>query len=168
LKSTFWVFNNLIVPLGEAIAEYVTSGTLWDHLLALGGMFLEALKFGITMLTTIGDFVLNNLIIPMGLAIAEYVGSGQLWEHMLALGSSIMDAIAVGIGNVGVWAYDNIVQPIIDAVSSIDIGGMLGGLNPFGGGRANGGPVAANTPYLVGERGPELFVPSSSGNIGTQ
>lgn len=31
--------------------------------------------------------------------------------------------------------------------------------------RASGGPVSANTPYLVGERGPELFMPSSSGSI---
>lgn len=32
-------------------------------------------------------------------------------------------------------------------------------------GRASGGPVSANRPYLVGERGPELFAPSSSGHI---
>jgi hypothetical protein len=31
--------------------------------------------------------------------------------------------------------------------------------------RALGGPTAGNMPYLVGERGPELFVPSSNGNI---
>jgi phage-related minor tail protein len=31
--------------------------------------------------------------------------------------------------------------------------------------RANGGPVNANTPYMVGERGPELFVPARSGSI---
>lgn len=31
--------------------------------------------------------------------------------------------------------------------------------------KASGGPVAANTPYLVGERGPELFQPSVSGRI---
>ena len=31
--------------------------------------------------------------------------------------------------------------------------------------RADGGPVSRNTPYIVGERGPEMFVPSSSGNI---
>jgi len=31
--------------------------------------------------------------------------------------------------------------------------------------RASGGPVIAGTPYLVGERGPELFVPGQSGNI---
>lgn len=34
--------------------------------------------------------------------------------------------------------------------------------NPF---RASGGDVSANNPYIVGEQGPELFVPSSSGTI---
>jgi hypothetical protein len=32
-------------------------------------------------------------------------------------------------------------------------------------GRANGGPVSAGFPYIVGERGPELFMPSTSGSI---
>lgn len=32
-------------------------------------------------------------------------------------------------------------------------------------GRASGGPVAGGTPYIVGERGPELFVPERSGQI---
>jgi hypothetical protein len=31
--------------------------------------------------------------------------------------------------------------------------------------RADGGPVTGGSPYIVGERGPELFVPSSSGSI---
>jgi hypothetical protein len=31
--------------------------------------------------------------------------------------------------------------------------------------RARGGPVTGGKPYLVGERGPELFVPSSTGGI---
>lgn len=35
----------------------------------------------------------------------------------------------------------------------------------FGGGRAEGGPVSAGGLYLVGERGPELFRPSTSGAI---
>jgi hypothetical protein len=30
---------------------------------------------------------------------------------------------------------------------------------------ASGGPVFGGSSYLVGERGPELFVPSSSGSI---
>mgnify|MGYP003135093969 CR=1 FL=1 len=40
------------------------------------------------------------------------------------------------------------------------LGGILGGLF-----RANGGPVKAGQPYIVGERQPELFVPRRSGTI---
>lgn len=32
-------------------------------------------------------------------------------------------------------------------------------------GKAIGGPVIPNQPYLIGERGPEIFLPSSAGNI---
>lgn len=32
-------------------------------------------------------------------------------------------------------------------------------------GRASGGPVSAGTPYIIGEVGPELFVPQESGHI---
>jgi len=35
----------------------------------------------------------------------------------------------------------------------------------FGGGRAMGGPVNPGTTYMVGERGPELFMPNTSGTI---
>ena len=38
-------------------------------------------------------------------------------------------------------------------------------LNSLFGTRAMGGPVSAGQPYVVGERGPELFVPSQSGGV---
>ena len=41
-------------------------------------------------------------------------------------------------------------------------GGLLGFKLP---GRAIGGPVSANMPYMTGENGPELFIPSSAGTI---
>ncbi len=41
--------------------------------------------------------------------------------------------------------------------------GAAGGA--IGGARADGGPVSAGVPYLVGERGPELFVPGELGQI---
>jgi hypothetical protein len=41
------------------------------------------------------------------------------------------------------------------------LGSLLGGAP----GRATGGPVAPGRPYRVGENGPELFVPTSSGQI---
>lgn len=43
------------------------------------------------------------------------------------------------------------------------LGGLFGGL--FGGFRADGGPVDAGRAYVVGERGPEMFVPRNSGTI---
>ena len=38
---------------------------------------------------------------------------------------------------------------------------LIGGAD----GRASGGPVRGGVPYIVGERGPELFVPPANGNI---
>lgn len=54
--------------------------------------------------------------------------------------------------------------------------GSLGGLSDFSGligsalglpGRATGGNVSPGRGYLVGERGPEMFVPTSAGRIET-
>ena len=44
--------------------------------------------------------------------------------------------------------------------------GWYGNTNPnLLPGRAGGGPVWSNTPYVVGEKGPEVFVPNQSGTI---
>lgn len=48
---------------------------------------------------------------------------------------------------------------LVNGLSSL-VSGLIGAP-----GRATGGPVSAGRGYLVGERGPELFVPSSSGRI---
>ena len=46
------------------------------------------------------------------------------------------------------------------------LGGIdIGGTKIFGGGKAAGGPVSSNSTYMVGEKGPELFVPRTSGTI---
>lgn len=80
----------------------------------------------------------------------------------------------------GLRVLDDIAaQAIRGGLASIGLGGSGGG--GLGGGilgigslissifglpgRATGGPVAPGRPYLVGERGPELFVPTSAGQI---
>lgn len=46
------------------------------------------------------------------------------------------------------------------------VGGLIGALfSGFGGARADGGPVQSGSTYMVGERGPELFTPRTSGMI---
>jgi phage-related minor tail protein len=47
-------------------------------------------------------------------------------------------------------------------------GGTTGGFNfmsLFGGTRASGGSVSSSAPYIVGENGPEIFMPNRSGSI---
>lgn len=45
------------------------------------------------------------------------------------------------------------------------LGGAIFGSSKIAGMRASGGGVAAGVPYVVGERGAEVFVPQSSGYI---
>jgi hypothetical protein len=49
-------------------------------------------------------------------------------------------------------------NPLVSGISNIIS-------NVFGGGRATGGPVQYNTSYMVGENGPEIFVPNTAGRI---
>jgi len=42
---------------------------------------------------------------------------------------------------------------------------VAGAITGISGARASGGPVAERKPYLVGERGPEIFIPSMTGKI---
>jgi len=58
-------------------------------------------------------------------------------------------------------------QAILNAISSRGGGGGIGGFfsSFFGGAKAGGGPVSGNKSYMVGEEGPELFTPGTSGAI---
>ena len=57
-----------------------------------------------------------------------------------------------------------VVQELVNAAKTAMSGGsFLGSL--FGGFKANGGSVSSDKSYIVGEKGPELFVPSSNGTI---
>jgi predicted transcriptional regulator len=75
-------------------------------------------------------------------------------NSIFSLGGSAadMEARAAALG--GYVAHDDYGNPYI----------YIPGVNtaPH---RAEGGPVSSGQPYLVGERGPELFVPASSGSI---
>lgn len=64
-------------------------------------------------------------------------------------------------------AAEQKINSLREALESLSfIGGIFGGPDGAKGGtKAGGGPVAAGMPYIVGERGPELFVPRSSGTV---
>lgn len=61
-----------------------------------------------------------------------------------------------------------VTEPLADMFGNMFGGGSGGGgifSKLFGGARASGGPVESGRAYLVGERGPELFMPRQSGRI---
>ncbi len=77
-----------------------------------------------------------------------------------SFGSSFAPAPS-GIGYGEAFSGGDIFKPgALDNLQNIPFG--AGTVLP---GRAMGGPVSAGSPYLVGEKGPELFIPNSSGNI---
>lgn len=91
----------------------------------------------------------------------------------------LVDGITVAVEGLvnGVEDLDKALQAIVAGVLS-DIGrqlisfgvrSLLGGGAPTPAlpipGRAEGGPVMADRPYLIGERGPELFIPGRSGQV---
>jgi len=61
-----------------------------------------------------------------------------------------------------------IIKPLLSSIFG-GIGGAIGGpVGDFIGGigqNATGGPVIKGAPYIVGERGPELFVPQGAGSV---
>ncbi len=80
------------------------------------------------------------------------------------------------LGRVALSVLGEIAQAAVrDGIGAVLGGGGGGGLVKLGAGlltsalglpgRAQGGPVSPGQAYLVGERGPELFLPTSSGRI---
>jgi phage-related minor tail protein len=87
------------------------------------------------------------------------VRTGKLgFDDLKATALRALDAIAAGALKSGLQA---LLGGGGGGLSTVLSGLMTGGLP----GRATGGPVTGGRPYLVGERGPELFVPTAAGRI---
>jgi hypothetical protein len=84
-----------------------------------------------------------------------FIKAGQLLED------SLTDAVLTGKASFSDLA-DHIKKVLAKALIQKFITGPLLGLIP---GLASGGPAQAGQPYVVGEEGPELFVPRQSGTV---
>ena len=88
-------------------------------------------------------------------ALLRAVRTGKLgFEDLKRVASQILAEIAAEAVRGGMTAL----------FGSGGIAGAIGGLLGLPG-RATGGPVAPGRAYVVGERGPELFVPTASGRV---
>ena len=104
-------------------------------------------------------------------------------EEFTALFNFLKNYVAPFLGGalrIAIQAIGAVISTVVDLVASLVRGfqnvvkfgqavggviGAVGGFLGFGGNRAMGGPVSGSTAYVVGERGPELFVPQGSGTI---
>lgn len=113
-------------------------------------------------------FTLFKAIATFSRDVLAPVIGGVLATSLKAVGS-ILSILISGFSNL-VGLINGVVSAIrslVDLVRNNPLVKGIGGLidSVFGGGRASGGPVTAGTTYLVGEKGPELFKPSTSGSI---
>ena len=69
------------------------------------------------------------------------------------------------LGEVATAVFRQIQRSLIQYGVSTFLSNMPGGIGSFFSKRADGGPVSKGGSYIVGERGPELFTPSTSGMI---
>jgi len=107
----------------------------------LGNTLKDFVETGTADMKKLGQSIINEVIQSM-------------------LKALVLKPLLTGIGNMfggaggaaGGGLFSGIGKGLLGAAGSIP-------------GRASGGPVKGRSPYLVGERGPELFIPPASGTI---
>lgn len=103
------------------------------------------------------DKVFTSAFKSMEDALVDFAMTGQLDFKKLADGI-ISDIIRIRIQR-------DLIAPLANGIGS-DLGGGIGNfIGSMLGARASGGPVDAGKPYLVGEKGPELILPTSNGMV---
>lgn len=92
-------------------------------------------------------------------------GFSAIVEGSKSVGAAIKDMVKQLISSLAQLLVNRAFQMILNGPGGS--GGLVGSAfgAVFGGGRAAGGPVTRGQSYLVGEHGPETFVPGSSGAI---
>lgn len=184
-----------INPIITAVTQWITEHpTLVKWIIILGGALsgTVAIASGLALLlpTLIAGFTL--LAGPIGLVIAIIVvlsatigalikiffllrdNSTEIWAGLKIMFKESIDAI-VGFFQPLMDIIDSLINKLASVGQAVGnvlnkAGGVVsnavnGAVNAVTGKRASGGGVRSGDTYLVGENGPELFSPSSSGYI---
>ena len=126
----------------DAAATMVTSG-----IAAMIAGTQSAEQVFVEFLSSIADALINT--------------AKQMIAQYIAIGIAKIFAGMGGGGGGGGFAPSGELAAVgnVGTGFNFDAGAMLPAF------RANGGPVTSQQPYMVGERGPELFVPGSNGGV---
>ena len=147
--------DNTLITIAQS-----TSKTMEELAQQFGGYAdgaLEVLKTFESSTTKLSD--------DLATALMEGQSTGEVFKNYFKGLVSEMIAQAIRLA---------VIQPLLSSIFGVQFGaggkisGFEGGIFNIGAkppGMANGGSVMKNRPYIVGERGPELFTPGASGQI---
>jgi hypothetical protein len=168
--------RDYVIPTFKAIFEYIT-------------------EFVIPAIGSLLTPIINGLRLAFEKVTSKIAENEEKLQPLLALfrviATVVRDFVAPVIGKILGQAFQNLgnaigividlfatlvdlvnkafnaIKAIVNFIKNNPVTQFIGGAleTAFGGGRANGGPVSSGTSYIVGERGPELFVPNTSGKI---
>ena len=174
LDNLVTFFQDYLIPVFKAYYEFIIN----DLIPAIVNFFQPALAGISKAFSSVSKSLQNNKekLKPLfdlfqeffefaSKYLAPFLGT-VLGKAFQVLGSVISGIITIFANLVNIISSAiNGIKTLISLVSNINLGSIASRLNPFGGGRASGGSVMSGTSYLVGERGAELFTPSSNGTI---
>jgi hypothetical protein len=158
LTSTVNGFNS---AFSSAVMAHATSGSEYRRGItnAIGGQFRSAGTRGLDTALQLGE---GGLLSKLGFGKPKADGSSSAPYYVRVVGGAAGEPIGPSLlGSLGALGpagttgkgAGNALQTVLPA--------LLGMIPHF----ASGGPIPSNMPSLVGENGPELFMPSSSGRI---
>ena len=176
VENLIFVFKEYLIPFFTQWWSYVTDvvipGIIGTFQPILEGLFKafgyiadaiqknsDKLEPFFTLIKNIGKFI-QTVLAPI---IGEVLGVAlQIIGRAISI---VIDLFAnlVNIIDTAVRSIQSLIRIVASNPLVKGIGNVIDSV--FGGGRATGGTVMSGTSYLVGEKGPEIFTPGSSGFI---
>lgn len=185
IKTVFWTAIQFIIGAYATLFDFLLPG--WQGMLT--GVFEKTKEVFDFVLTYVGEIIAKISEVLGGWYAAVKEGWNSAWTNVKETFQTLWDAIR----DIFTTAKDGIsdtmdelikpIQKVIDmAREAMELAGKaIGGSKKFISGgiqsildrgsdfigptRATGGPVVGGLAHLVGERGPELFVPNTAGRI---
>ena len=174
--------------LAEALRQEVAKGTMsWEQyneaVKALGSEYfpeastqMNVLKSDMQVVAETMRTEMFNATTDMARGIVNAISTGKsAFSSFKDFLGNLFNEIAVQLVKKQLidpiaLAFNDLISNMLKSSAASGSGGIGSFLTSaigsfFGGFRAEGGPVSATQPYIVGEQGPELFVPSTGGNI---
>jgi hypothetical protein len=160
--KAWWSFLvDIVIPGIVATVQPIIDGFLsaWKSIATSIKNNEDNLKPLFTLFKSVATFISKTLAPALGTILgAALKVVGTLVAGLVTGFSSLVGFIGDVVD--GIKAIINLVKnnPLVSGIS-----GVISRV--FGGGKAEGGAVSSNKSYVVGERGPELFLPNTNGMI---